>query len=292
MLSVMVGLLISSTHSQAQSFQININIGAQPAWGPAGYKYVDYYYFPDLNVYYNVNNRLFVFHDGRGFWVESNYLPYEYQRYDLYRMYKVVINNQLYPWRYNQRHYHEFAHYRNRYNQLVIRDCRDSFYKQSRKNKYHWYHSNPKKYRNRKAEYAHAPAWRENNRRSYENRQTYDHRRSQNNRQIERRDDRRQNEYRNRPQDEQRRSTTRQEAITLRTKNDNRARTNSSNRSSSATNRSSNVRNKESSSNQRSTVVTTRDSRQSNVKKNESTRKNENKSERRSNSRSLRYVSN
>ncbi len=33
---------------------VNFNIGSQPAWGPAGYDYVHYYYLPDLDAYYDV----------------------------------------------------------------------------------------------------------------------------------------------------------------------------------------------------------------------------------------------
>lgn len=165
---VLAGLSLSSVPSQAQNVQVSINIGLQPAWGPTGYKYVDYYYFPDLNVYYNVNNRFFVYFDPRGFWVESNYLPYEYERYDLYGLYKVVINHQPHPWRYNRHHYYEYAHYRGGYNQIIIRDSYDTYYKKSRKNKYRWYHSNPKKYKHTRAAYAQAPTWRDSDdRREY-----------------------------------------------------------------------------------------------------------------------------
>ena len=39
-----------------------VNISAQPPWGPAGYACAPYYYFPDFNIYYDVNRALFYYH--------------------------------------------------------------------------------------------------------------------------------------------------------------------------------------------------------------------------------------
>ena len=46
---ILLMLLIGGlTIVQKAGAQININLGLQPAWGPAGYQYVDYYYLPDI----------------------------------------------------------------------------------------------------------------------------------------------------------------------------------------------------------------------------------------------------
>jgi hypothetical protein len=71
---------------------VNVNIGSQPVWGPVGYDYVRYYYFPDIDVYYSVPQRQFIFFDGRR-WVYAYSLPGMYSNFDLYRSYKVVIND-------------------------------------------------------------------------------------------------------------------------------------------------------------------------------------------------------
>ena len=42
-----------------------VNISAQPPWGPAGYACAPYYYFPDFNIYYDVNRALFYYHSRR-----------------------------------------------------------------------------------------------------------------------------------------------------------------------------------------------------------------------------------
>jgi hypothetical protein len=41
--------------------RVNINIGSQPVWGPVGYDHVDYYYLPDIETYYYVPTRQFVY---------------------------------------------------------------------------------------------------------------------------------------------------------------------------------------------------------------------------------------
>ena len=84
--------LIGSVNSQAQvRVGVNINIGDQPRWRVPGYDYVDYYYMPDIETYYYVPSRQFIYLSN-GRWVFSASLPSRYSGYDLYGGYKVVIN--------------------------------------------------------------------------------------------------------------------------------------------------------------------------------------------------------
>jgi hypothetical protein len=85
---------------------LSVNIGLQPDWGPRGYDHVDYYYLPDVDCYYNVPTREYVYLDG-GSWVHRRYLPSRYSGYDLYGGRKIVINSRD-PW---MRH----SEYRTRY---------------------------------------------------------------------------------------------------------------------------------------------------------------------------------
>ena len=68
----------SATFSQPAFAQVrvgvNVNIGSQPEWGPQGYDYVEYYYLPDIDVYYFVPRHQFVYISG-GNWVFSAHLP-------------------------------------------------------------------------------------------------------------------------------------------------------------------------------------------------------------------------
>jgi hypothetical protein len=75
---------------------LSVNIGLQPAWGPRGYDHVDYYYLPDVDAYYDVPSRNYVYIVGNS-WVHRPYLPARYRGYDLYGGRKVVINSRN-PW--------------------------------------------------------------------------------------------------------------------------------------------------------------------------------------------------
>lgn len=70
---------------------LQINIGSQPNWGPRGYDYVDYYYLPEVESYYHVPTRQFVYLE-RNRWVHRKSLPKHYRNYDLHHGRKVVIN--------------------------------------------------------------------------------------------------------------------------------------------------------------------------------------------------------
>jgi len=140
--AIIVGMnVLPVTSSNAQQVNININIGNQPAWGPVGYDYAHYYYFPDINVYYDVFTQVFYYPKGRR-WIASRYLPNSYARYDLYYLYKVVINDPD-PWLVNRYHKREYARYRGVRTQVVIRDSRDNRYNTSRSNNYMWVEPKP-----------------------------------------------------------------------------------------------------------------------------------------------------
>lgn len=90
-ITLLVAIGLISFRSSAQ-VSINVNIRSQPLWGPVGYDYVDYYYLPDVESYYYVSKRQFIYlNNGR--WNFSVSLPSRYRGYDLYNGYKVVINS-------------------------------------------------------------------------------------------------------------------------------------------------------------------------------------------------------
>ena len=98
----------------------SVNISAQPPWGPAGYDYAPYYYFPDFNFYYDVDRAMFHYYS-RGRWIAVRQLPVGYPR-DLYKFYKVVIDVRD-PWLYNRRHKSMYRKYRGIHTQPVLRDA-------------------------------------------------------------------------------------------------------------------------------------------------------------------------
>ena len=117
--------LCAFSYQAKSQVSVHINIGRQPVWGPVGYDYVNYYYLPDLDVYYDVPHGLFVYYDF-GRWNFAASLPASYGRYDLYHSYKVVLNDRN-PWLRNTYYRSHYASYREHY-QPVIRDSRDNRY--------------------------------------------------------------------------------------------------------------------------------------------------------------------
>lgn len=91
LIAVGIILLVSTNTMQAQ-VSVNVNLGSPPAWGPAGYSAVDYYYLPDVQSYYDIKAKQFIYLGG-GKWIRSRNLPTQYRNYDLYNGYKVVLND-------------------------------------------------------------------------------------------------------------------------------------------------------------------------------------------------------
>jgi hypothetical protein len=87
---IALGLFLAGS-IQAQ-VSVNVNIGSPPMWGPAGYSYVQYYYLPDVEAYYDVPSSMFIYQSG-GVWIHRTYLPARYRHYDLYNGYKVVMTD-------------------------------------------------------------------------------------------------------------------------------------------------------------------------------------------------------
>ena len=124
-LLVATGSLISKPATAQIS--VNINIGSQPVWGPVGYDYVEYYYLPDIEVYYYVPRHQFVYLSN-GRWIFATSLPYRYRSYNLYSGYKVVINDPR-PYLSFTTHRVTYAKYKgNNGRQVIIRNSNDPKY--------------------------------------------------------------------------------------------------------------------------------------------------------------------
>nr|WP_068892375.1 hypothetical protein [Pedobacter panaciterrae] len=114
---------LSSIDTKAQ-VSLNINIGSQPQWGPAGYDHVDYYYLPDIDAYYNIPTKQYIYLNN-GKWIFNTSLPARYRNYDLYNSYKVVINSPK-PYLSHKTHVKEYSKFKGyKGKQVVIRDNRN-----------------------------------------------------------------------------------------------------------------------------------------------------------------------
>ena len=102
-LLAVLGIAAASYQPAKAQVSVSINIGSQPQWGPRGYDYVDYYYLPEVQSYYHVPTRRFVYLE-RNKWVHRKALPSKYRRYNLYQGQKIVINR---PRPYLEHHVYE-----------------------------------------------------------------------------------------------------------------------------------------------------------------------------------------
>lgn len=130
-IALITGLIAFSASPGKAQVSVNFNIGAQPAWGPTGYDRADYYYLPDIETYYYVPKRQFIYQE-RGDWVFNSVLPSRYSSYNLNNGYKVVINSAR-PYQYFSSDKVKYAKYKG-YNgeQSIIRYSKDSKYSRSR----------------------------------------------------------------------------------------------------------------------------------------------------------------
>ncbi|HEX9511766.1 MAG TPA: hypothetical protein VF939_14850 [Puia sp.] len=115
------GIFLAKNADGQVHVSVNVNIGSQPQWGPVGYDHVDYYYMPDIDVYYYVPRQQYIYQDG-GRWVFATALPERYGSYDMYRGYKVVVNEPA-PYRHCEVYRERYGRYKgNDGQQVVIRD--------------------------------------------------------------------------------------------------------------------------------------------------------------------------
>lgn len=83
-------------------------VAPPPPWAPSGYARAQYYYLPDLQVYYDVPAASFLL-PHRGQWIALRQLPPAYRSYDLYAAPKVVLDyNGPAPFRHYEVHRQRF----------------------------------------------------------------------------------------------------------------------------------------------------------------------------------------
>ena len=90
LLMVVAGLVVTlSTDAQ---ISVNLNVGTPPVWAPSAPVQVKYYYLPDIEVYYDVPARRYMYlRNGR--WFRSASLPSHYRGYDLYHGQTIFLTD-------------------------------------------------------------------------------------------------------------------------------------------------------------------------------------------------------
>ncbi|MDR3665436.1 MAG: hypothetical protein P4L35_01215, partial [Ignavibacteriaceae bacterium] len=111
---VLIVALLFTVALDAQ-VHVNINLDSQPVWGPTGYDYVENYYFPDVEGYYNVPTHHY-YYNQNGRWISSSTLPARYGKLDLYKAHKVVINDKQ-PWKNHAANRDKYASFKGQHDQ-------------------------------------------------------------------------------------------------------------------------------------------------------------------------------
>ena len=130
-----IGGLIAPKTADAQ-IQVRVNIGVQPIWGPVGFEYVEYYYIPEIDVYYHVPTREFIYYKN-GRWIARRTLPAMYRHFDFYRT-RVVVVNEYRPFLRHHEIKRRYSNYRDFRPYITIRDVRDSRYYVNRNHPEHY----------------------------------------------------------------------------------------------------------------------------------------------------------
>jgi hypothetical protein len=82
-----------------------------PQWGPSYYSGTRYYYLPDIETYYDIYNREFIYLN-RAQWIYSSYLPSFYPDFNLNNSFVVLVNSNIYqPWMHHQYYVSHFPRY-------------------------------------------------------------------------------------------------------------------------------------------------------------------------------------
>ena len=119
------GFAINNVNAQLR-VGLNLNIGSQPIWGPVGYDHVEYYYMPDIDAYYYVPNKQYIYRNNDR-WAFSYSLPARFHNYDIYSGYKVVIN-QARPYNNAAMYRSKYAGFKGNHDQELIRNSHETKY--------------------------------------------------------------------------------------------------------------------------------------------------------------------
>ena len=104
LLSLNIGCETSAIATQSVQYE-------NPSWAPAYSLGVRYYYLPDIEAYYDLSNRDFVYLNN-GQWLFSNDLPRMYSDYDLNSGFAISLNSGVYqPWMHHQYYVSNYPRY-------------------------------------------------------------------------------------------------------------------------------------------------------------------------------------
>lgn len=86
-----IALLVATLSGRAQ-VSVSVNIGTPPVWAPAAPVAVEFYYLPDIEVYYDVPARTYIYF-GNGAWRRSRFLPARFRGYNLAQGHTIYLSD-------------------------------------------------------------------------------------------------------------------------------------------------------------------------------------------------------
>jgi hypothetical protein len=82
-----------------------------PQWAPPYYQGARYYYLPDIETYYDLYSREFIFLNNAQ-WIYSPYISPYYSAFDLNNCFVIIVNTNIYqPWMHHQYYVSHFPRY-------------------------------------------------------------------------------------------------------------------------------------------------------------------------------------
>jgi len=91
--------------------QVVVTRYENPSWGPTYYQGVRYYYLPDIEAYYDLSNRQFVYLSN-GRWYDSPECPTIYAGFDLDNCFAIALDVNVYqPWMHHQYYVSHYPRY-------------------------------------------------------------------------------------------------------------------------------------------------------------------------------------
>jgi hypothetical protein len=107
-LSVTIFTGCNTYRQSASGFQSGYE---NPQWAPSYYDGARYYYLPDIECYYDIYSREFIFLNNAQ-WIYSPYIPSVYYDFNLNNSFVVIVNSNIYqPWMHHQYYVSHFPRY-------------------------------------------------------------------------------------------------------------------------------------------------------------------------------------
>jgi len=82
LLIILISIAFFSTTNTNAQVSVNVNFGTPPVWAPADRVETQYYYLPDIDTYYDVPQRKYIYLSNN-VWIRSNSLPSRHRNYNL-----------------------------------------------------------------------------------------------------------------------------------------------------------------------------------------------------------------